>query len=158
MGVSFRLCQISAGENIRDIGSLERRLSDDFKPESPLACALGESWRFVNVLLTGEQYSTAGVSGLILLGGQHVATFEDPTDVLIVLDEVQVEEVAEFLRRNENEVLLDRNRHALEVFFRGALRPGLMENFLNAVDQLRMFYESASLNGNTVAKRLIGFG
>ncbi|WP_307713854.1 DUF1877 family protein [Streptomyces sp. V4I23] len=121
---------------------------------SGILCSLGEDWQMVNVLLTGEGFPPMGAECLPVLGGEHLATFDEHLDVLLLLRPEMVQTASTFLDGVDDRYLLRRHRSRLDARTVGAAPDWMVEALLAHIGELRQFYKRAAAANEAVAKRV----
>lgn len=159
MGDSLRMRRVPANELERGIAVLEEGFSAILKNDevydreiaSGTLCSLGEDWRQLNVLLTGEYYPD-GIDSLPVLSGVHVATFDSPIDMMIWLDADRVRNAHAYLGDIDFDDRLERHRDKLASYGILWLEPDLRR----LLGDMQRFYGLAAAAGEAVAKRVFG--
>lgn len=120
--------------------------------EAGILCDLGEEWQSMNILLTGEPFPTGGAASLPVLGGEHIATMETQTDVLLILKPELVHASAHYLQGIDGNQLAAERKSKLRVA--GGAPDWMIDTLIKHIENLREFYCGASAIGNAVTKRV----
>lgn len=159
MGNSMRMRRVPADELQRGVPLLEEgfsatRNNEVFASEiqSGILCSLGEEWRTVNVLLTGEEFPAAGPASLPVLGGVHVGSFSTPVDVMVWMEADGVHSAHEYLASIEFDELFDLHRKKLGAV--GDAAAEIEHDLRRRLQDLQRFYGLADAGHQAVVKRV----
>ncbi|WP_369147900.1 DUF1877 family protein [Streptomyces sp. R44] len=159
MGNSMRMRRVPADELQRGVPLLEEAFSatrnnEVFASEirSGILCSLGEEWRTVNLLLTGEEFPAAGPAALPVLGGVHVGSFATPVDMMVWLDADGVHIAHEYLASIEFDAMFDLHRKKLGAV--GDAAAEIEDDLRRRLQNLQHFYGLADAGHQAVVKRV----
>ncbi|MEU6324370.1 DUF1877 family protein [Streptomyces sp. NPDC047009] len=157
MGSEMRMRRVPANEQERGIPALEEGFAAilqndvfDRETESGVLCSLGEEWRTMNVLLTGEAFPE-GPCSLPVLGGEHVATFDSRFDVMLWLGAEGVRSARAYVAEVDFDERFERNRKELRYY--GDISY-LATDLRRRLDAMQRFYSLAEDAGEAVVKRV----